>query len=245
MSSVFGPRRGRSRARVAAPICARQAIWRSPEMSVPWGAVGAGQVRKRARHRPSGRRPPRRRRRRAPCRSGSARRRAGSVDRRGSCRRRPVAGRGRRRTASRRGAGARRGAGWRASTLAAGVSSGTTTARSRSTARNRDGAHDPELARPPAGQPGQRELGDDDAICAQVERGDDVGVDLAKPAEQVAAGPDERGTPGMEGRVVRQRREDRVARTEPATEQLDETLGVVEVVGRRGTVRAPAAATAR
>ena len=86
------------------------------------------------------------------------------------------------------------------------VSSGTMTARSRSTVGWRDGAVDAVRRRLAAGQAGDRELGDDDPLGAQVERGDDVRMELAEPADEAATGGDPGGAAGMEVRIVGDRR---------------------------------------
>ena len=130
----------------------------------------------------------------------------GRAGRPGSSRRRTAGGRGRCRTGRSRRAAGRRAVRWPPRRSAAADGRATTTARSRSTAGWRGGVAPTGTAGCAAREAGDRDLGDDDALGAQVERVDDGRMELPDPASEGVAGGDPGGAAGMEVRVVGQRR---------------------------------------
>ena len=88
----------------------------------------------------------------------------------------------------------------------------------------------------PAGEAGDRDLRDVDPLGTQVEGRDRLGMELAEPADEVAAGLDPGSPAGMEVRVVGDRREGRWREAEPAADQREHALRIVEVVGARRSI---------
>ncbi len=82
-----------------------------------------------------------------------------------------------------------------------------------------------------AGEAGHGDLRDVDPLGTQVERRDRLGMQLADPTDETAAGLDSRGAAGVEVRIVGDGREGRLREPEPAADQREDTLGVVEIVG--------------
>ena len=200
--------------------------------AVRGGPEWSGQVRNRAPTSPASPAVDLRRRRRRPRpRSASGRRRAASAGRRGSSRRRPAAGRGRCRTARRRAAAARRGARIAASTSAAGRSTGDDdrqVALDRGMARRRGHPRGGEL---PAGQARDRDLGDDDPLGPQVERLDDGRMELADAGRRAAPPASTRAArPGCRFGSSVSGASRGAGKPEPAGQQLEDALRVVEVV---------------
>ena len=97
----------------------------------------------------------------------------------------------------------------------------------------------------PAGQPGDGQLPDDDPVGAQSELVEQRRVQLADPPDDGAAGPDHGRPARVERRIVGQAAcSPGAGMAEPGRQQLDDALGVIEVVravlaAPRGDLRGP------
>ena len=153
-------------------------------------------------------------------------------------RRRRAAGPGRCRRARPRAGADRHGAGSRPRRPPPAASPRTMTARSRSTAGWRDGAVTRAAVELAAGEARDRELGDDHPLGPELERVDGPPDAARRPARRAPPPADDPGRPaGMEVRVVGQRgRRSAPASPRRAADELDEALGVVEVVRPRRPV---------
>ena len=123
------------------------------------------------------------------------------------------------------------------------------TARSRSTGRWRDGGAAPAARRgSPAARPATASSATITRSRAQVELGDDVRVELADPADEPSPPASDRARPGPDAGSGRRRSgvRDGAGKPEPAAEQLEQALRVVEVVRpRRGRFQAGCSAAPR